>query len=77
MNTYILTTNNVSIQDYINVSKHMYTIEVDQQVKDTVQKCRDVLDNLTDVKAYGITTGFGALKDTVIDTKDRNILQHI
>lgn len=77
MNKVILTSNGVSIEDVINVAKNNYILELSEEVKEKINKSREVVDRYVEEEKviYGITTGFGKFSDIYIGKEDTAQLQ--
>lgn len=67
----------LSLQDFYNVCVNNYTVVLSDKSKVLIKKSRDSVDKIVSegTKTYGINTGFGSLKDTIISPKDLNKLQ--
>jgi len=81
MNKVVIDGNSLNIEDFINVVRKGYAVEMSKEAIEKVQKSRDVVDKYVDEErvVYGITTGFGKFSDVVIskdETKDlqRNLI---
>ncbi len=81
MNKVVIDGNSLTIEDFINVVRRGYTVEMSKEAIEKVEKSRDVVDKYVDEErvVYGITTGFGKFSDVVIskdETKDlqRNLI---
>ncbi|WP_077370049.1 histidine ammonia-lyase [Anaerosalibacter sp. Marseille-P3206] len=81
MNKVIIDGNSLNIEDFINVVRKGYVVEMSKEAIEKVEKSRDVVDKYVDEGrvVYGITTGFGKFSDVVIskdETKDlqRNLI---
>ncbi len=75
--TVILDTEGLSLKDVINIVKHNYQLQLSDKVKERVLLSRNAILKAVESgeKIYGITTGFGALRDIVIPEKDATELQ--
>ena len=76
--TYIITAEELKIEDIAQIMQDQQTLAVDDEVKEKIVHCRKYLENkIKDSKAlyYGINTGFGALCNKVISNEDLNQLQ--
>ncbi len=73
----LLSSSGVTLEDVIAVARHDAKVTVSQEALDTVAKVRAHIDELahSDVPAYGISTGFGALANRHIPTDMRTQLQ--
>jgi len=75
--TIILDTEGLTLKDVINIVKHNYQLKLSDKVKEKVLLARKAILKAVESgeKIYGITTGFGALRDIVIPEKDATELQ--
>ncbi|HUU77088.1 MAG TPA: aromatic amino acid lyase [candidate division Zixibacteria bacterium] len=73
----ILNENGLTIEDVCNIVRNGYQLDLSETVKKKVQLARKAIENAVESgqKIYGITTGFGALRDIVIEEKDAAELQ--
>jgi histidine ammonia-lyase len=67
----------LTIEDVVAVARHNAKVEIPKKAKDKVKKCRRFLERLIKEKrvVYGVTTGFGALGNIIIQPKDMRELQ--
>lgn len=65
------------IGDVVDVARHGRRVEIAPDALRRVGRCRQLVDVLCDrdIKVYGLTTGFGALRDIAIESDDRDRLQ--
>jgi len=58
----------INIESIVAVARHFETVRLHPRARHRVSLCRTVVDSLLEknVKVYGLTTGFGALRDKVI-----------
>lgn len=78
MNKHIITPELISIDLVKNILKNDIKIELSEESKKRIERCREYLDNKTlqtDRPIYGVTTGFGSLCDKVISHDDLGKLQ--
>ncbi len=78
MNTHYISKEILGFEDIENILNNKQIIELSQQAKDSIIKCRDYLDNKMKTQTepiYGITTGFGSLCNHVISNDQLNKLQ--
>ena len=75
--TVILDTEGLSLEDVIHIVKNDYKLKLSENVKEKVILARKAIEKAVESgeKIYGITTGFGALRDIVIPEKDATKLQ--
>lgn len=68
---------NLSIEDVVAVAHDHVKVEIPQKVKQKVQRCRQVLEDIIKEKkmVYGVTTGFGALGSIAISPERIKELQ--
>ena len=71
MNKVYLDGNSLNLQDFINVVRNGYKVELTEDAVKKVKKSREMVDKFVDEErvVYGITTGFGKFSDVNI-TKD-------
>ena len=69
--------NDLSIKDIVDVARNNVEVEIPKKVKTEIRKCRKFLDELIKKKkvVYGVTTGFGALGNIIVQTKNIKELQ--
>lgn len=67
----------LSIQDIVDVARSRRRVALAPHAIDQVRRCRALVEVLLDhdVKVYGLTTGFGKLRDVVIPRQDAVRLQ--
>ncbi|MBN2897893.1 MAG: histidine ammonia-lyase, partial [Clostridia bacterium] len=67
----------LTLEDFINVTRHGYQVELTEKAKELVVKSRQIVDDLVDEKkvVYGITTGFGKFSDVSISKDEAKDLQ--
>lgn len=67
----------LSIEDIVQVARERRRVRIHPKAAAQVQRCRALVDVLldNDVKVYGLTTGFGKLRDVVIARQDSVRLQ--
>ena len=67
----------LSIEDIVQVARERRRVRIHPKAAAQVQRCRALVDVLLehDVKVYGLTTGFGKLRDVVIAREDSVRLQ--
>jgi histidine ammonia-lyase len=77
MSTIILNGDSLTLEDFIAVARHGAKIDLPQDVKDNMQKSRDLVEKYVDEEkvVYGITTGFGKFSDVNISKEDTKRLQ--
>ena len=77
-NTYIITVEELKIEDVAQIIQDQQTLALDIEVKEKIVHCRKYLENKiigSKELFYGINTGFGALCNKVISNEDLNQLQ--
>jgi histidine ammonia-lyase len=77
-NTYIITVEELKIEDVAQIIQDQQTLALDIEVKEKIVHCRKYLENKIKGSKelfYGINTGFGALCNKVISNEDLNQLQ--
>lgn len=77
MSTIIINGDSLTLEDFIKVARHNEKIELPQEVKDNMQKSRDLVERYVEEEkvVYGITTGFGKFSDVSISKEDTKRLQ--
>ena len=77
-NTQVLNTNEISIDNVINIVSENSKIKLGSKAISSVKKCRKFLDEQlqSDRVYYGINTGFGSLCNRKISSGDLEKLQH-
>ncbi|HEX9086005.1 MAG TPA: aromatic amino acid lyase, partial [Arthrobacter sp.] len=75
--TVTLGSSGVTPEEVVAVARHDAQVTISQEALDTVAKVRAHIDGLahSEVPAYGISTGFGALANRHIPTELRTQLQ--
>ncbi len=73
----ILNENGLSLEDVYKIVKDNYQLKLAENVKKKIELSRKAIEKAVEsgMKIYGITTGFGALRDIVIPEKDAATLQ--
>ena len=75
---HLVTTEEIGWKKFEEISSGGTRIELSDEVVEKISACRNYLDNRLDKGdeiIYGINTGFGALHDKVISTKNLGLLQ--
>ena len=77
MNKVTITRQGLLLEDVINVAENFFVLELSEEVKESIQKSRAVVDRYVDEEriVYGITTGFGKFSDVFIPKEDTALLQ--
>ncbi len=77
MNKVLIGLDDINLDDFINVTRNGYIVQVSPQAYEKVNKARDLVDTYVKEKrvSYGITTGFGKFCDTVISEEETTKLQ--
>jgi histidine ammonia-lyase len=77
MSTIMLDGNSLNLEDFIKVVRGNEKIDLSQEVKDKMQKSRDLVDKYVEEEkvVYGITTGFGKFSNVSISKEDTKKLQ--
>jgi histidine ammonia-lyase len=72
MNKVIIDGNSLTIEDFINVVRKNYVVQLSEEAVERVTKSRKVVDKFVNEEkvVYGITTGFGKFSDVLI-SKDK------
>jgi len=77
MSTVFINGYDLKLQDFIDVARHGYKVEITEEAKEKVAKSREIVDKFVDEKkvVYGITTGFGKFSDVSISKDEAQDLQ--
>lgn len=77
MNKVEIGTNKLTLENFINVVRNGYKVEISPEAYKKIDKARELVDTYVKEKrvSYGITTGFGKFCDTVIDEEQTGQLQ--
>jgi len=77
-NTHYISTDVISLEELQQIISNHKKLELSEEAKINIQKCRDYLDRKmasTDDAIYGINTGFGSLYNIKINKEDLSKLQ--
>ncbi|MDI1256203.1 MAG: histidine ammonia-lyase [Flavobacterium sp.] len=77
-NTHYISSNILTLDNLQEIIVHQKTLELSEEAKVNIQKCRDYLDNKMkshDGPIYGINTGFGSLYNIKISNENLSQLQ--
>ncbi len=76
--TLVIDNNDITFDDFINVTEREYKVELGSNAKLRIEKSRKVVEKLIESNtiSYGVTTGFGSLSNVNITQSNLNILQH-
>jgi len=78
-NVHIISSKQLSFEDIKNIIFHNYRVELSEESKFKIQKCRTYLDEKMKSQKepiYGISTGFGALHNHTISNEELSLLQY-
>ncbi len=77
MKTVILNGNSLTLDDFINIVRHDYKVEICSDAAKKVNNTREYVEKLVDEEkvVYGLTTGFGKFSDVFISKEDASKLQ--
>ena len=78
MKKYLINNDWISLEQLEEILNEGYTIELSENAKEKITKCRAYLDEVVAKEnrvIYGINTGFGSLCNTVIPNEDLALLQ--
>ncbi|MDR7870666.1 MAG: histidine ammonia-lyase [Tissierellaceae bacterium] len=77
MNKVYIDGNSLMLDDFINVTRHNYVIELTKEAEENINKSRAIIDRYVDEGKviYGITTGFGKFSDVSITGEEGKHLQ--
>jgi len=78
MEVYFIGDNKLKLNDFINITINNQQVSISNDIKEKIIHSRQVIDNFIENKEvrYGITTGFGVLKNKIIDSDKIVQLQH-
>ena len=78
MTEYIVDNNKLTLTNFYNIALNNYTVKLGDNAINRINKSRETVEKLLKENkvAYGITTGFGSLKDKVISNDNLEKLQH-
>lgn len=77
MNEIVLTGNEITLQQIVNVARQGATVTLSPQAEQNILRSRKVVDKLVEEEkvVYGVTTGFGMFSETFIEREYTNALQ--
>lgn len=77
MKKVIIDGNSLTIEDFVNVVRRGYIVEMSEEAVKKVEKSRSMVDKYVDEGkvVYGITTGFGKFSDVMISKSETKELQ--
>ena len=77
MNEIVLTGNEITLQQIVNVARQGATVSLSLKAEQNIIRSRKVVDKLVDGEkvVYGVTTGFGMFSETFIEREYTNALQ--
>ncbi len=69
--------NSLNLEDFINVVRGGYKVELTEEAITKVEKSREMVDKFVEEEkvVYGITTGFGKFSDVNITKEETTTLQ--
>ena len=69
--------NSLTLEDFINITRKNYKIQLTEEAKERIRKSRDLIDRYLEEEriVYGITTGFGKFSDVSITGQEGKQLQ--
>lgn len=69
MDTLIITGENLTIEDVVNVARHGQKVELHKDAKARINKCRAMLEKKIEANEimYGVNTGIGEFSEVVLD----------
>lgn len=77
-NTHYISSDVLSLEDLQQIITHNMTLELSEEAKINIDKCREYLDNKMQTQKepiYGINTGFGSLCNVIISNENLSQLQ--
>lgn len=77
MNKVFIDGNHLTLDDFINVVRNDYRVELTADALESIKANRRIVDRFVDEEkvVYGITTGFGKFSDVAISKEDTELLQ--
>lgn len=77
MNKVIIGSENLTLQDFVNVARFNYSVELSQDTIERVEKSRAVVDGFVENEdvIYGVTTGFGKFSNVKVSQDECALLQ--
>ena len=77
MNEIVLTGNEITLQQIVNVARQGATVSLSLKAEQNIIRSRKIVDKLVDGEkvVYGVTTGFGMFSETFIEREYTNALQ--
>ena len=79
MKTHKISSAHITPQQAYEIARGGYRLELSDDARTRIQRCRDYLDSKTEEKdaapIYGVTTGFGSLCNISVDKKRLGELQ--
>jgi histidine ammonia-lyase len=77
MKVVVLDGCSVNCEDIVNIAKHGYRVEVQEESIEKVKASRQIVDNIVEkeIRTYGINTGFGKLATIAVSKEDNAKLQ--
>lgn len=77
MNEIVLTGNEITLQQIVNVARQGATVSLSSKAEQNIVRSRKVVDKLVEDEkvVYGVTTGFGMFSETFIEKEYTNALQ--
>ena len=77
VNEIVLTGNEITLQQIVNVARQGATVTLSPQAEQNILRSRKVVDKLVEEEkvVYGVTTGFGMFSETFIEREYTNALQ--
>ncbi|MBV1818257.1 histidine ammonia-lyase [Anaerosalibacter bizertensis] len=77
MNKVIIDGNSLTIEEFANVARNGYKVELSKEAIKNVEESRKIVDKFVEEEkvVYGITTGFGMFSDVVISKDETKKLQ--
>ncbi|MFM2479369.1 histidine ammonia-lyase [Celerinatantimonas sp. MCCC 1A17872] len=77
-NTVLWQGQKITWQDVVDVARHHFVLQLSESVWQRIHQSRDIVQQIvtSQTRAYGITTGLGALSDVVLDSDKLSQLSH-
>ena len=77
MNKVLIDGNSLSLEEFINIVRFGYEVEMAKGAMEKVERSRELVDEFVEEEkvVYGITTGFGKFSDVSITKEETKDLQ--
>ena len=77
MNKLVIGSENITLQDFVNVARYKYEVELSPETVEKVEESRRVVDGFVENEdvIYGVTTGFGKFSNVKVSQEECALLQ--